>query len=311
MQPLLKRLFRLAFLSAGPGLLCAWLAGFVFRDRIHAVIWLYFIPAPAAVVASLAWLWLTRRMAPPWLRWLVAALLAIPSAKIVTSDMRWHAGREPPADALRVTHWNVARLPFGGERVLNVLRRDAPDICVLSETVPDPDTTALGASLGLTNSYHGATMTMLSRHPISPPALLQLPDARGWCIRVATPSGPLDVLAFDMISRPGLDRFPALRATASWIATRDRRVPLLVLGDFNTPRDAASLAPFRAQLAHAYETAGRGWPYTWPLPFPVYQVDHAWYSPGSLEIFEYRLRASMFSDHRRQTLSIRPRGTRS
>lgn len=309
MQPLLKRMCRLAVLATGPGLLCAWLAGFVLRDRAHAVIWLYFIPAPAVVAAGLAWLRLTRRLAPPWLRWSFAALLAIPSVKIAAADMRWHARRTAPADALRVTHWNVARLPFGGERVLSALRRDAPDICVLSETLPGPDTIALGTALDLTNAYHGATMTMLARHPISPPALLHLPDARGWCLRVATPSGPLDVLAFDMISRPELDRFPALRATASWIATRDRRVPLLVLGDFNTPRDAASLAPFRAQLAHAYETAGRGWPYTWPMPFPVYQLDHAWFTPASLEVFDYRLHSSFFSDHRRQALVVRPRGT--
>lgn len=301
---LLRRFFGFAFLLAGPALVCAWLVGLWFRDSDYALIWFYFIPAPVVVAFVIPWCWLTRKSGARWLRRLTLLLVAIPAAKMAVADMRWRLPAEPPAGALRVTHWNVARLPFGTNRVVAALREDAPDLCLLSETRSNIAVATFGAPMGLTNGYYSSTMTLLSRYPIRPEAHLQLPDARGWCARIATPHGPLDLLAIDLISKPQLRRDRPLAAAAAWIAAHDPRVPLLVLGDFNTPRDANAFAPFRRLLSHAYEEEGGGWPYSWPAPLAVYEIDHAWYTAESLRVGGYRLRTSLASDHCRQTFWI-------
>jgi vancomycin resistance protein VanJ len=53
--------------------------------------------------------------------------------------------------------------------------------------------------------------------------------------------------------------------------------PVLVLGDFNTPCDAPSLAPLR--MAGLRHVRGRGYRPTWPVPFPVLTLDQIWTSP--------------------------------
>ena len=54
----------------------------------------------------------------------------------------------------------------------------------------------------------------------------------------------------------------------------------LILGDFNTPRESALLDPLRANLTHAFESAGDGLAETWPAFLPVLSLDQIWSSPG-------------------------------
>jgi endonuclease/exonuclease/phosphatase family metal-dependent hydrolase len=82
--------------------------------------------------------------------------------------------------------------------------------------------------------------------------------------------------------------------------------PLLVAGDFNLPADSAWFDGWRDRLTNAFEAAGRGWYLSWPSPFPVLALDHAWVSP-SVEVVRCELRFTTFSDHRPILLEIRPR----
>jgi hypothetical protein len=52
----------------------------------------------------------------------------------------------------------------------------------------------------------------------------------------------------------------------------------IVLGDFNTPIESALFDPWRAELHHAFNEAGRGLRETWPRPVPVLTIDHVWSS---------------------------------
>jgi endonuclease/exonuclease/phosphatase family metal-dependent hydrolase len=122
-------------------------------------------------------------------------------------------------------------------------------------------------------------------------------------VRVSTPKGPLDVVAIDLVSHPTLARLAPITELSDWIAKRPVPIPLLVLGDFNTPRDATSFEPLRRRLRHAYEIAGRGWPYSWPVPLCVYSIDHAWVTP-SVRVLTYTMKMSMLSDHRRQVMDV-------
>ncbi len=288
-----------------PLLGAAWLAGWILGERDTLWIWLYFIPSPLVLAGGLFDLFLSRHSLRRWRTFPVVALTLLAAWKTLCRDTRWNRpDRAPPAGAIRIVHWNVAHVPFGYYPVFSHLRRDRPDIVLLSESPPGEYWADWSlAELGLPYVFHDQGMTLLSRFDLEPQGTITLPSARAWWARIALPDGPLDLVACDLLSHPLLNRQTVLDPLARWIGGRDAAVPLVIAGDFNTPRDARSLQPIRARLRHAYEVAGRGWPYTWPLPLPAYALDHAWVSPD-VTVHRYRLRSAPISDHRRQVMTF-------
>jgi endonuclease/exonuclease/phosphatase family metal-dependent hydrolase len=119
--------------------------------------------------------------------------------------------------------------------------------------------------------------------------------------------GYIEVLAVDFVSDPRRSRRERVARLARWTKRRARNAPLLIVGDFNAPRDSIHFEKLRKRgLKHAYEEGGRGqWPYTWPLPCPFYAIDHAWLY--RLYPASYRLVRSSSSDHSRQIMDLRAR----
>lgn len=79
--------------------------------------------------------------------------------------------------------------------------------------------------------------------------------------------------------------------------------PDLILGDFNTPRRAASMALFTDPLTHAHALAGSGRSATWPRGFPLLHIDHAFVGTR-LRALEYRILPTPVSDHLAQWLRL-------
>ena len=283
----------------------AWLIGWIMGDRETPWVWFYFIPAPFILAAGLLDLFVCRHAPFRWRTALVIGLTLLAAVKTALRDTHWNRPRvDAPAGAIRIVHWNVAHTPFGLFPMFKQLRADRPDLVVLSESAhgrywSDWSNT----ELGLPYAFHDQGMTLLSRFDFEPQGTIRLPNARAWWARIELPDGPLDLVLCDLLSHPRLNLRAALDPLAQWVEQRDAAIPLLVVGDFNTPRDARSWGPLRARLRHAYEVAGRGWPYSWPLPFPVYALDHAWVS-DKITVHGYRLRSAAISDHRRQILTI-------
>lgn len=303
MKPI-RRTLEWLFLLPVPLLGLGWLLGWLLRDRADGIIWLYFIPAPAVVALGVLWFLFTKRSVHRVLRFLVAMTSLAALAKMGLVDFAWHPDRPAPEGSLRIVHWNAAHTVFGFKPVLQAVKDDRADIVLLSESRESPDLAYFAErELGLPYAHQDQGMALLSRFPVAAGDVLPVANGRAWHARVQTPSGPLDVMAVDLISHPLLDRRLPIDAVAAWAAARDSSVPLLIAGDFNTPRDARVFRVLRADFRHAYEIAGRGWPYTWPLPVPVYAIDHLWVSPG-IAVHRYRLRAAKLSDHRRQILDL-------
>jgi vancomycin resistance protein VanJ len=288
--------------AAGPVVAAAWLGGWLLKDRYPSLMWFYLIPA-VPVVAFTGYWWLSvRSRAPRLARWFTLAVLAIAAGKIVEEDFAWHPRRE--GGAMRVVHWNVARRFRKAPDVFNVLRGDRPDICMLSEAPRITNLYELGQSaLGLPYAASQQGMAIFSRWPFRSPRTVPISYGRAWVVRIATPQGPLDVMAFDLISNPVIDRFPPMDELAAWAGRRRSGIPLLVLGDFNTCRDSLSFRQLRGELRNVYESAGRGWPYSWPVPLPLYAIDLAWAS-DDLHVVSHRFRTSLLSDHRRQVMDL-------
>lgn len=295
--------WRLVARSLVPALTVAWGLGQLLGDRPDRWTLLFFIPALLVAVTGLAWCWVMRLRVPRGLWW-PNLLLALWALAHFGADLRWHprATSDPPN--LRVVHWNIAHVHFGLQRVLDELAPGQPDLVLLSECRHATNLADLArARLGLPYTFHDQGMAVLSRYPFTPQGTIKLTSARAWWSRVETPAGALDLAVVDLVSHPFLNRREPLDALAAWVANRTSPAPLLIAGDFNTPRDARSFRPLRAYLQHAYETAGRGWPYSWPLPVPLYSIDHTWYGPG-LTVRNYRLEASPWSDHLRQVMDV-------
>lgn len=112
---------------------------------------------------------------------------------------------------------------------------------------------------------------------------------------------PITLLVLDLPSYVYVARNPLLRELNSLI---ERHQPDLVIGDFNAPRRSRALADLPAGYAHAYHTAGGGWGATWPVPLPVYDLDHCLHGPRIVPA-HYRLGGmSGNSDHRYQVFDF-------
>ncbi len=295
---------RLIRRSIFPLCAAAWLAGWIMNEQPPPWLWLYFIPAPAiAAYGLLEWAARHRRVSRAR-NVLVLTLTGTALFKTVAVDSRWNRPSPAPEHALRVVHWNVAHANFGFVPLLETLAAYRPDLVILSEARYSQDVPFFSnRELGLPHTHQEKGMILLSRHPFTKRENIPIMNGEAWGARVFTPAGELDVICADIVSHPLLDRSLSLEPLGRWIKERNDATPLLLIGDFNTPRDARAFRAIREEMRHAYEVAGRGWPYTWPLPIPLYAIDHAWVTPD-ITVHRYRLRNAPLSDHRRQIFEI-------
>ena len=294
-----------ALVAVGPLFMLFWLVGWLAKDVNTWTRWAFFIPAFAPLLLGGIWLFATSDSAPVPSRAFVKGTLFIAFAKMILVDMQWNPHVDTPPDSVSVVQWNVARRTKHVDRLFEVLSTSKPDICLLSEA---PRTDNIGPlalkHLGLPYFLPDAGMALCSRYPLEFRGSIAISGGRAWCVRASLPNGPMDIVAFDLVSRPDLDRHTPMRELSDWIARRRSPIPLLVLGDFNTPRDSLSFKPLRKHLVNTYEQAGSGWPYTWPFPVPAYSIDNAWVSPG-VQVFNHRHAFSRLSDHLRMTFELR------
>jgi endonuclease/exonuclease/phosphatase family metal-dependent hydrolase len=100
----------------------------------------------------------------------------------------------------------------------------------------------------------------------------------------------------DVASNPLRDRSPAFAMVEETMAPYVAG-PLVVVGDFDTPRESVRFDSWRGPLVHAFEAAGSGWAPTWPVPLPVLALDHVWLS-RSLTVRSCEHLWTTRSDHR-------------
>lgn len=302
------RLRRVGRILLDGGLVVAafgWVAGRLVGDQRLAAQWLSYLPGlPLALLAG-GWL-LARRTAARPLRALALMLCALTLADLLVFEARLRPPGPEHPDDLAVVHWNIGRGRAGTDRILATLRADAPDLLLLSELPRDAGFTGrVAQATGLTHVRVLQGLLLASRSPIHiREGRVDLRNARGWVADVEQGAARLRILLVDVQSRPDLDRRAMADDVAAWVAAQPAGQPLLVVGDLNTPRRGESLAPLRGRLRHAYDVAGRGWPFSWPLPFPCYALDHIWFSDG-VEVAAFRYRFGLGSDHLRQVGRLR------
>lgn len=75
------------------------------------------------------------------------------------------------------------------------------------------------------------------------------------------------------------------------------------VGDFNAPRRSLAFSQLPTGFRHAYDAAGAGWSYTWPVPVSFLAIDQCIIGPR-LKLVHYELQSTWMSDHRLQVVDF-------
>lgn len=285
-----------------------WMLGQVFRDRFHLTGLCLFIPSPVVaglllVVAVAAWLLTFRRAA------LGAAVLAVaPLVMTLAVENRWWRPQAPEAAnrPLRLVNWNI----WGGQRgyypVINQLKAREADIYVLSEAFSGIAVEAFLDALGPGYSMGQAhSLVVIARGTVHRPKEPRI-SGRAYLFHCTIDGQRIAVLVADLPSLPTIHRAPFLRQVRRIAKATE---PDIVVGDFNSPRQSFFLSRLGKGYEHAYDLAGAGWSYTWPVPLPLWAIDQCILGPR-LQALRYDLVTHALSDHRMQVLDFAVRANK-
>lgn len=324
----LRRSARGALGLAGLALLAldvAALAGFFVRDRAAWLALLMYLPLAPLGLASAALDLARRGMGVGKPRF---ALGSIGLAALACSGFEM-IGRGPShaasgGEAIRLIHWNVlwGGRP-GGDATWAAIEDDvvgrSPDVVILSEAPPDArlanlkrrlgadwTSTQIGHDLGSSYWYK---LVALCRWPVREGRSVAIRNGVAMDVRIDRPGRPLRMLIVDGQSRPTQSRTPMLEdvAAACRRAAEEGEPYDALAGDFNAVGRSVGFDAIRS-AAGGYEAASRssvGWRGTWPMPLPIYDIDHVW-ARSPLRVLRCDLFANLACDHRGQFVLLSP-----
>jgi hypothetical protein len=298
------RSFRHCLERGTPWILVGWMLGVFCKDRWFFSKFLYFVPPLAPLLLGLLWLSASSNRKTKPVSFVVAGIAGLSLLKILAVDSAWNADLPTGVDPIRLVHWNVSWGLFGGDPISKRIAQDQPDLCVFSEAPKAEVFEEMARQLQPNGqTLHALDLALISRFPFEEGEGIPLRNGRGWWVRIHAPQGDFLLAAVDVQSNAFKDRNKPLMDLDSWLSALPADLPLILVGDFNTPRDSVYFTPLRKKLRNAFEIAGWGWPYTWPMPLPMYALDHTWVSPG-IQDCSYQLRPALCSDHLRQVVEF-------
>jgi hypothetical protein len=287
-------------------LVLAWGVGCLVNDRWAWSQWLWWIPAPVALVASLAWL--ASAVVLP--RGAARRRLAVAgcAALVVAAGASMHSfrlvDRAHSASAVHLLCWN-ARWP--GEQAPACARALAPwsgRVMIIS----NPGRLAEHASQWMQpgDAIAGAGTFLLTGpvRVIEARPIVQGDDGFATLFRFEDAgSGQTSVLAVDLPSSPARARYAALARFAAQVrASLDLRSVDMIVGDFNCTRGSASVHAAFPGFDEAWSVAGQGWGASWPREWPLLHIDLALVS-GSMRVERCELHDPGIGHHRLNALS--------
>ncbi len=301
-------------LAAGPAALSLLVAVVIVirltvMDRAAFLAPLYYAAPPpaltlAAAAAAAGW-WTLRR------RWLAGglALVMLACAGWTWATMwQFHPPRISDELTYRFAFWNVARGVAGWQRLATTLRRQDPDVVILSEAAVHPGIVAQHWAPVFPQHQvmiSAGGLALLSRLPVERRGGGPLGDSGYGLYQhvvIYLDDVPLHIIQVDIHSHPLKPRWVPLRALRTVLETLDGE-RVLIVGDFNTPSDSFYFRPLRQGYRNAFETAGQGYAATWPMPVPLLAIDQAWAS-GGVDVLRCEHARSWWSDHALLVLDV-------
>jgi hypothetical protein len=209
------------------------------------------------------------------------------------------AAAPPPAEAIEVVFWNIARGRMGYPALIDRLRSCDADLIGLVESGRKPGETQRIFETGFPGyavSEMSQGITVLVRGKMTEEGEYKVSHARYRVFRCKVRGLDLRLMMVDVISNPLISRREPIEQLTRALASLNDR-PLLVMGDFNTPTDSIFFGPWRNILQNGFASAGRGFGGTWPTMIPLQPIDQVWFN-SALQVGNYRLTDTLLSDHR-------------
>ncbi|WP_293911969.1 endonuclease/exonuclease/phosphatase family protein [Deinococcus sp.] len=300
-------------------LLLVWALAELVAERTVPTLLLAYLPPviwvwPAPLLLLLALLRWRKGGRPAIFPAVLACLLALP-----VLGFTWHAPQPAWPGDLKVLTYNVARGGLGtAARISAQIRSVNADIVTLQEVNglrPGLTAELLAGLPGYAVSRAGAEVMTLSRFPVLGTRELILPGTgrRFLVSRIGAPGGELSVVNVHFgtvtVSRV---------LSGQIMPTRDRRAqqldvllrevaatsgPVIVAGDFNTPPRGQVYRALSAELSDAWDSAGRGFGYTFSSQAPVLRIDHVFVR--GLKVVGAGVQPPGGSDHRALAVQVR------
>lgn len=213
----------------------------------------------------------------------------------------WYSAPVPthPVD-LKLVHWNVDRpdtlLPMVSAR----LGVEEADVICVSEAQPQlvstldrwraafPEYRALAGPGELLCLVRGEALSV-SRGELSPGSYFSQ-------LRLSVRGRQVNVLQVDVNAQLGRSRQDAIQRITQ-MARAGAGGNLLIVGDFNLPRESAHFDPLRRDFVQCFEAAGTGLAETWPRPWLALTLDQVW-AGAAWKPVSARNGWSWMSDHR-------------
>jgi endonuclease/exonuclease/phosphatase (EEP) superfamily protein YafD len=282
-----------------------WLAGQIIRDGTWVTGLLFYLPTPFVFLALFGSALVLWRRSSRRVTMVVLVLAFVPGAFLLGVENSWirPAVSLTNDTELRLVHWNVFNGRRGWENVESELQKMSADLYVLSDMPERIDQWAISDRIG--SGYDSITekgsMAVFARGSLRDGRWLVKSSALNVYVFTWHRRGEkLSIFAVDLAASILIERDPSLKQLVSLIKVHR---PDIVVGDFNAPRRSRAICPLPSGFTHAYEAAGSGWSYTWPVPIPVYAIDHCILGERVVPI-HYDLRSTLYSDHRQQVLDF-------
>ncbi len=220
-------------------------------------------------------------------------------------------------------HWNIlwggwSRTDASWASIEETILRHKPDVVVLSEVPSEARVESLRTRLGMEWSSLlcgparldpvAFKLAVLSRWRVRCEAMVPIRNGIAADIRVERPHRPLRLLAVDGESKITRSRTPMLNDIAEVCrdATATSAPFDLLVGDFNALSRSLGFDALRS-TAGGYALASwasTGWRATFPMPMPVYDIDHVWVH-AETHVLSCSLFANLMCDHRGQVVRLR------
>ncbi|MBN4071950.1 endonuclease/exonuclease/phosphatase family protein [bacterium AH-315-F18] len=204
--------------------------------------------------------------------------------------------------------WNVRRNVQKRPGIIDGINQSNADIVALSEAFRASDQHEVTRHLrthfpDYEQSEARSGMVVLCRGTVENTQFHRLPPA-GTCliVDVRTRDIPVRIVVVDLSSKPYLPREPTLENLHNLLANLNPKADL-VMGDFNTPLDSLHFERLRLDFQHAFSVKGNGLRNTWPIPFPILEIDHLWVAKD-WRVAYASLGWSYASDHRSVSAGI-------
>lgn len=247
------------------------------------------------LVVAFGFYWLKKR------RWATISMLACCVLTVWWLSQDWRFSSAPTQDetgATRILFWNVARR-HDLSPALRVLQSRDADIIGLAEVEGSPEKRRAELQAALPSysvSVLGGGLYLLCKGESGVATATTLgPSSIARLIQVHQRDQIWPIVLVDIYGNPFHSRIPLINRLAEFCDSAEQ-CPVIIMGDFNLPSDAASLASLRDDYRLLSNEVGTGYSGTWPVPVPVMQLDQIW---GSARIvpLSYRKWYSSASDH--------------